>query len=62
VYGDAALRVAPHVAAIADGMRRLLTDDALHAALVAAGQRRLPHFSWDRSAEIILRELEIAAR
>ena len=51
VAGDAALLVPPtEVEAIADGLTRLLSDDALRADLVARGLRRAAAFSWERCA------------
>jgi len=50
VVGDAALMIDPYEpAAIADAMRRVLTDPALHAALRARGLARAREFSWERS-------------
>lgn len=52
VAGDAALLVDPlSVAAIRDGLRELLTDDALRARLSEAGRARAAEFSWDRAAD-----------
>jgi glycosyltransferase involved in cell wall biosynthesis len=51
VAGDAALLVDPTSAeAIADAMRRVLTDDRLAADLSARGIARAQAFSWERSA------------
>ena len=51
VGGDAALYVSPRdVAAIRDGLARLLGDDALRARLAAAGPARAAEFSWARYA------------
>ena len=51
VTGDAALLVDPASAeAIADAMRRVLTDPALAADLSARGLRRAREFSWERAA------------
>lgn len=61
VYGDAARLVAPEPAAVADALVDLLTDDAAHAALTAAGARRLPAYTWTRTAAVALRALETAA-
>jgi glycosyltransferase involved in cell wall biosynthesis len=50
VAGDAALLVDPYdPSAIADGIRRVLTDPALHDALRERGFRRAAEFSWERS-------------
>ncbi len=51
VVGDAALLVDPRsVEEIAEGMRRLLADPALAAALVERGKARAATFSWSRAA------------
>jgi glycosyltransferase involved in cell wall biosynthesis len=51
VTGDAALLVDPTSAeAIADAMRRVLTDATLSADLSARGLRRAQEFSWERAA------------
>ncbi len=51
VTGDAALLVDPTVAeAIADAMRRILTDPAVAADLSARGLRRAREFSWEHAA------------
>lgn len=62
IYGDAARLVPPEPAAIADALTTLLTDDAAHAALAAAGARRLPAYSWSKTAAAALHALEQAAR
>jgi glycosyltransferase involved in cell wall biosynthesis len=50
VVGDAALLIDPHEPeAIADALRRVLTDDALRAELKAKGLVRASQFSWERS-------------
>ncbi len=54
VVGTAALRVAPTAAALAEGLARLLADDALRAELSAAGPRRAALFSWQSTAEATL--------
>lgn len=52
VAGDAALLIDPHsTEAIADGMRRVLTDAALAADLRRRGPKRAALFSWERCAE-----------
>jgi glycosyltransferase involved in cell wall biosynthesis len=55
VAGDAALTLDPtSVASIAGAATALLTDDALHARLVAAGRERAASFTWERcSAETL---------
>ena len=51
--GDAALHVpATDVAALADAMRRLLTDAALRQQMIAAGLARAACFTWPRTAEL----------
>ncbi|MBP8974527.1 MAG: glycosyltransferase family 4 protein [Anaerolineae bacterium] len=54
VAGDAGLLVNPDDAgSIADALRRLLTDSALHNTLRAAGLARAATFTWRRTAEIV---------
>jgi glycosyltransferase involved in cell wall biosynthesis len=49
--GDAALLVDPYdVAAIADALRRLLTDESLRQTLVERGYRQAQRLTWERSA------------
>lgn len=62
VYGDAALYVPADPGAIAAALTTLLTDEAAHARLAAAGRARLAHYSWPRTAGVILDALEAAAR
>lgn len=50
VAGDAALLVDPDEAAIASGLRTLLTDAALRERLAAAGRARVGAFTWERTA------------
>jgi glycosyltransferase involved in cell wall biosynthesis len=55
VAGEAALLVDPTSAeAIADAMRRVLTNDALAAELSAKGVARARTFSWERAATRVL--------
>jgi glycosyltransferase involved in cell wall biosynthesis len=61
VYGDAALRVPLSVAAIADALTTLLTDEDAHAAAVARGRARLEAFTWSRTAAVLRETLERAA-
>ena len=50
VAGDAAVLVDPYdPAAIADGIERVLTDDALRRDLTAKGLARAKQFSWETS-------------
>ncbi|MBI4476470.1 MAG: glycosyltransferase family 4 protein [Acidobacteria bacterium] len=52
VVGDAAILVDPHDPdAIADGMRRALTDPELRADLRARGLTRVNQYSWERSVQ-----------
>jgi glycosyltransferase involved in cell wall biosynthesis len=52
VVGDAAVLIDPYdPEAIADAMRRVLSDDALRQQLRARGHVRARHFSWDRSVQ-----------
>ncbi len=51
VVGDAGLLVdAYSVPEIAEGIRRLVSDDALHDGLSARGQNRAAQFTWTRCA------------
>ena len=64
--GDAALLVDPDdVAAIAEGLVRLLTDRTLHDALVEKGRARAARYSWEATARATLdayRDAVAAAR
>lgn len=60
VYGDAALRVAGDVPAIAGALLELLTDEDTHATLVARGRARLGAFTWTRTATVLRDTLERA--
>jgi glycosyltransferase involved in cell wall biosynthesis len=60
VYGDGAIAVPPDPAAIGAALTRLLTDDAEHARVLAAGRARLAAYSWSRSAATIAGALEEA--
>ncbi len=63
VVGDAAVLVDPYEAAsIADGVRRVLTDETLRRELRARGLERARRYSWDRSVRRV-REIygEVAA-
>jgi glycosyltransferase involved in cell wall biosynthesis len=52
VVGDAGITVSPRsLDEVVEGMRRLLTDDALADRLRQAGKVRARLFSWDRTAE-----------
>ncbi len=51
VAGDAALLVDPHdVDAIAEAMRRLVTDDTLRSELARRGLANVQRFSWEKCA------------
>ena len=50
IYGGGALLVPPDPAAIAAALETLLTDDAEHARVLAAGRQRMANFSWARTA------------
>lgn len=62
VYGDGAIRVTSDTGAIARAIATLLTDNQAHAAAVAAGRARVSAYSWSRSAAVLTRALEEAAR
>ena len=50
VVGDAAILIDPYdPGAIAEAMRRVLTDEALRQSLRVRGLARARHFSWERS-------------
>ena len=62
IAGPAGLLVDPEsVEAIADGMRRIVTDAPLRERLVLAGRARAAEFSWTRCAQGTLAVLEDAA-
>ncbi len=51
VAGPAALMVDPYsIAAIAEGLRRLLDDESLRQQLIMAGQEQIKRFTWEQSA------------
>jgi len=55
VAGDAALLVDPYdVPALADALRRLLTDATLRADLVSRGFRQAARFTWARAAQQLI--------
>jgi glycosyltransferase involved in cell wall biosynthesis len=61
--GGAAMLVDPTDAlAIADGIRKLLEDEALRQRLRAAGERRAEAFSWTEAARRTAEVLALAAR
>ena len=61
VYGDAARLVTADPPVIADALTTLLTDNAAHDALLAAGRQRLKKYSWTETAASVRRALEEAA-
>ena len=55
VAGDAAVLVDPRdERALAGGLERLLTDDALRAELSARGREHAAGYTWDRTAAATL--------
>jgi glycosyltransferase involved in cell wall biosynthesis len=63
VAGDAALLVDPaDPGAIAEGLERLLGDEALRGRLRAAGHRRVRSYTWERAAASTAEVLRAAAR
>jgi len=62
VAGDAALLVDPaRPQAIADGIRRLLSDADLRQGYVRRGRERAREFSWERTAALTLEAYRLAA-
>ena len=56
---DAAFLVDPtQTQQISDGMRRLATDSALREQLTGRGYNRLQQFTWEKSAEQLLKVIE----
>ena len=62
IYGDAARLVGGDAASVAGAVSTLLLDETAHRALADAGARRLPAFSWPRTAAATLAAIERAAR
>jgi glycosyltransferase involved in cell wall biosynthesis len=63
VVGDAALIVDPDdVAGLGDAMSRIVREPDLVASLRERGEARAGQFSWEKSAQKLLAELERAAR
>ena len=59
VFGRAALLVNPeNVFDIARGMRQVLTDDVLRQELIRRGNELVRRYSWERSAQQLLRVYE----
>jgi glycosyltransferase involved in cell wall biosynthesis len=55
IVDDAALLVDPYdPEAIADGMRRILSDTSLRARLIDRGHVRAARFSWEQSVKRVL--------
>jgi alpha-1,3-rhamnosyl/mannosyltransferase len=61
VVGDAGLLVEPTEEGIAEGLRRMLTDEALRADFRRRGLARAAQFTWRRTAEETLAVYERAA-
>ncbi len=61
VVGDGGIVTAPTAAAIADALRRVLSDPELAARLAAAGRGRAAEFTWARTAAGWLAVLREAA-
>ena len=58
VAGDAELYFDPRdVGAMADALRRVLTDDALRADLRAKGFEQVKRFSWEKAARQLQQSL-----
>jgi glycosyltransferase involved in cell wall biosynthesis len=52
VAGEAALLIDPYdVDALADALRRLITDETLRSDLIRRGFDQAAHFTWDRAAQ-----------
>jgi glycosyltransferase involved in cell wall biosynthesis len=63
VCEQAAVLVDPYdVAAITEGMRRVITDAALRAQLIARGLERAKDFSWDKCATQVLEVFDYVMR
>ena len=59
--GDAALRFDPlDPSAMADALRRIVSDEPLRTRLAEAGPRRAAEFSWRKTAEITLQAIQAA--
>jgi glycosyltransferase involved in cell wall biosynthesis len=59
LVGKAAVLVNPvDVENIADGMRRVVTDQSLRRQIIAAGRERAKDFSWQKCARETLEVLE----
>ena len=59
IAGDAAILIDPTaVEQLADGIRRVLSDDNLRGSLRDKGLERASHFSWERSARETLEVLK----
>jgi glycosyltransferase involved in cell wall biosynthesis len=61
VYGEAARLVGPDPTTIANALKTLLTNDAVHAELLARGRERLAALSWVTTAAAVRAALEQAA-
>jgi glycosyltransferase involved in cell wall biosynthesis len=59
VVGEAGIMVSPtDLAAIADALNRVLTDEVLRDCLVRKGLERVRGFSWDLTAQAVGRVYE----
>lgn len=63
VAGDAALLVDPYSPeAIAEGMRRIATDQEFRAQLVSKGTERCREFTWQRTADLLWHSMELTLK
>ena len=63
VVGEAGVLVDPYdVAAIADGIRRVVDDESLARTLSARGLARAKSLTWDRTAELMWQVIAAACR
>lgn len=63
VVGQAGVLVDPYdIAAIADGIRRVVVDESLARTLSARGLARAKSFTWDRTAELTWQVIAAACR
>jgi glycosyltransferase involved in cell wall biosynthesis len=53
VTGDAALHVATTVEALSEAMSRMASDAPFRASMIARGDARAAHFTWQRCARIV---------
>jgi len=63
VVGDAGIAVDPtDVRALAEALRRVLSDHGLRAKMRARSLARAAHFTWERTAALTLESYHRAAR